>query len=32
MSTRHQWVLDPGSGGKKIPQEEQQDIEKRTRA
>jgi len=29
MSTRRQWVFDPGSGGKKIPQEVQQDIEKR---
>jgi hypothetical protein len=29
MSTRRQWVFDPGSGGKKIPKEVQQDIEKR---
>lgn len=29
MSTRRQWVFDPGSGGKKIPKEVQEDIEKR---
>jgi hypothetical protein len=29
MSTRRQWIFDPGSGGKKIPQEVQEDIENR---